>query len=40
MNNIRLDNDTKRYINAFVENFGQIRIERITYDKGYYIYYL
>ena len=39
MNNIRLDNETKRYINAFVQNFGKVRIERITYDKGYYIYY-
>lgn len=36
---MKFNKETQKYINAFVSNFGNIRIEKITYDKGYYVYY-
>lgn len=36
---IRLNEYTKKNLNAFIANFGEIRIEKVQYVKGYYVYY-
>lgn len=36
---IRLNENTQKNLRAFVANFGPVRIEKVQYNPGYYVYY-
>ena len=36
---LRLTKETQKHVEAFTKHFGSVRIEKIQYDKGFYVYY-
>lgn len=36
---MRMPECVKDNLNAFIANFGEVRIEKEDYGKGYYVYY-